>query len=803
MQTPSLHCAQEIEVVHEHKDVASKAKTMKRLMIIPIEKGAIQIQTGTGVPEDRLKRMEENVCGFVAVATRLHPEVADVAYGQATYRPEVGRNEETQFYYSTRVSESAFEAILAVGVETKEGAPGWSSVERAVLSGTEDKWVIVKGTMIQMFQAEGAKEDVEKEREITAIVIDAECWQDHPRMASRQWKPPDPLEVPFTAFVHNTHDVAMEVIPYQQKVRQRFCQSLGARMLPVPAAGGWKLEREELRRAVRTVRIRGVPSRSMFVGWKLAGKLVWSGGVDTVEAAKEALFLPSTVTVWDEVRMVEVETPNPAFVEGGEEAKTLVKAVARGQREAEVDVFWGMPGAPVTLPQMATPTEGAIAERKAWEAAPMRMLAVGGLKGAQAYAAEATAQRRKAGKSGQQKLAAQKPIQEERAKLLAPLLKQLLDQRLEGTLDSRRRVPCMEAVGRLSRSLSRCDPPVELTAEALQPFLPVMDLADPMAPMFVPEAAAKQACYQKEEAFCSMEICWSVHRRKQLGQQLWPPQLVQGVQQQPQQAQLQHPQQMQMPQMQPPPMQMQPGPQPPQMQMQQGQPMQMQPMPPQMQPPPPMYPPGMQPLPPMFPQPPGLGPFGSPQKRPAPETTLRHNDWARAPSKRHQEASRQTGSTALQEALENLQSAFMSSTFEKDQAAGCLFQRVFTRFDVSPQGVAVMRTMFAYVRERDGWRQACPIDGLMQNVYDTVEGVTPDDIAEAIGVLDREEILISSNRENCVEFQHCMVPKKQRQSVDPDMLVPGGRRYTQQSMPPGGGSSGDRGSRFRQLEERD
>ena len=67
MQTPSLHYAQEIEVVHEHKEVASNAKKMKMLMIIPIEKGATQIQTGTGVPEDRVKRMEENVCGFVAV----------------------------------------------------------------------------------------------------------------------------------------------------------------------------------------------------------------------------------------------------------------------------------------------------------------------------------------------------------------------------------------------------------------------------------------------------------------------------------------------------------------------------------------------------------------------------------------------------------------------------------------------------------------------------------------------------------------------------------------------------------------
>ena len=78
VQTSPLQCAQEIEVVHEHRVLAGMAQNMKRLRIVPIEKGAIQITPGVGMPEDRVKRMEENICGFVAVATRLHPEVVRV-----------------------------------------------------------------------------------------------------------------------------------------------------------------------------------------------------------------------------------------------------------------------------------------------------------------------------------------------------------------------------------------------------------------------------------------------------------------------------------------------------------------------------------------------------------------------------------------------------------------------------------------------------------------------------------------------------------------------------------------------------
>ena len=132
---------------------------------------------------------------------------------------------------------------------------------------------------------------------------------------------------------------------------------------------------------------------------------------------------------------------------------------------------------------------------------------------------------------------------------------------------------------------------------------------------------------------------------------------------------------------------------------------------------------------------------------------------ARAPSKRHQEATRLSGSTALRDALEDLPSTFMNSTYSRDQTNGACFNTAFARFDVSSQGLAVMRAMYGYVRDRNGWRTPCPIGPLMQHVYDSVDGAIPDDIAEAVMVLDEVEALISSNQENCVEFQHCMVPK--------------------------------------------
>ena len=54
---------------------------------------------------------------------------------------------------------------------------------------------------------------------------------------------------------------------------------------------------------------------------------------------------------------------------------------------------------------------------------------------------------------------------------------------------------------------------------------------------------------------------------------------------------------------------------------------------------PPRTPPGMQQMGMPPPLPTAYGPFGAtPPKRSAPEETLRHHDWARAPSKRHQEA---------------------------------------------------------------------------------------------------------------------------------------------------------------------
>ena len=174
LQTPLLHCAQDIDVVHEHLAQAEKAQAMRRIIVIPTGKGAIQPPIGASIPEDRMRRMEDNICSYVAVATRLHPEVVDVAYGQTAYRPEVDRDEEMQYWYSTQVSEEAFQTIMSKGEQSKDGAPGWSKAETGVLEGAEDQYVVVHGTMIQMFQPEGSKEEVQQERKITALVIDAE-----------------------------------------------------------------------------------------------------------------------------------------------------------------------------------------------------------------------------------------------------------------------------------------------------------------------------------------------------------------------------------------------------------------------------------------------------------------------------------------------------------------------------------------------------------------------------------------------------------------------------------------------------
>ena len=115
----------------------------------------------------------------------------------------------------------------------------------------------------------------------------------------------------------------------------------------------------------------------------------------------------------------------------------------------------------------------------------------------------------------------------EKAQPIATALLDLMKGELASTLEHRQHVVCVPAVGRLSRSLSRLDPPLELTPDALKQYAPVLDQANPMGPMYVPELVAKQVCYPRGTECCQGEICWSVHQGKQLGLQLWPPQLAQ------------------------------------------------------------------------------------------------------------------------------------------------------------------------------------------------------------------------------------------------------------------------------------
>ena len=818
--TPSCQCAQEIFVVHEHVQLAEKAQMKKTLMIIPFGTGAIQIEKGVGIPEDRVNRQEENVCGYVAVATRLEPEVTDVSYGQAQYRPEEGREPQTQFYYTTRVSQEAFDRIMSTGAPTKEGAPGWSKVERGVIPGTEDPWVVVHGTMCQVFQDAATKKEVLKDRQMSAIVIDAEVWQEHPMLASRLWKPPDPREVPFTAFVHDTLAVQMEVIPFQKVLRQRFCQSLGARMIPAPCVGGWTLEKEEIRRAVRSVRIPGMENRTMNVGWKMPGKLMWRGDLEEVEEAKKVLFLPSKAIVWKVVSMVGVEVPNPDPVDGaaqGEQPQMVKRFKAVGAEEVEVDVFWGMPGAPVILPAQTAVTEGASQERKAWEASPMRMLAVGGLEGALAHAKEATKQKSHQQKTGREKLAALKPVQEDLAKKITPLLMESMERLLAASFPTQQRQPCESTLARLGRSISRMDPPLELTLEALQPYMPVPDPVDPMRPMYVPEVMAKQACFTPRDGgeCCKKEVCWSVSQRKLANAQLWPP------------VQLPDQQQPPGPQLPPPPLQQQlPGQQPPPLPLQQ--------QPPGQLPPPPPLP---QQLPHMMRQ--GslqLGTLGQPQQTPPlmqgfsygpgmfrespPKRT--HSDSARQQgmlSKRRMLAGwptrEQGGQAQVQNALMDLHGSFMDSGNPKDQRPGVLFEAALFRIDLSRRASEVIRAMHGlvdgYERRTDvegGWRKPCGIEALVAHIHTVVQGVTMEDIAEAITVCDQEHIIRLCSSEEEIELQHCMRPRELgRDTWDPygqgryAAGPPGGFRGGEGYRGPGSNSgNNDQGSRYRPLE---
>ena len=107
-------------------------------------KGGIQFEEG--IDQERMARAEKNMAYQTVAACRQHSAIDQVGYGTATYRMGEGRKPGTQWFQEVMVTESVCEEILGKGEPTQEGSPGWTSVERGTIQGSEEKWILITGT---------------------------------------------------------------------------------------------------------------------------------------------------------------------------------------------------------------------------------------------------------------------------------------------------------------------------------------------------------------------------------------------------------------------------------------------------------------------------------------------------------------------------------------------------------------------------------------------------------------------------------------------------------------------------------
>jgi hypothetical protein len=296
-----------------------------------------------------------------------------------------GRKECEQWYLEVRVSREISEEILGVGEVVREGSPGWTKVERGALSGSGEDWVVVTGTAkYDKFEA-GKVEECD--REFQVLVCAAEGWRDHPRFESYIWDAASELHVGCTAHIHKIDaGVPMHLAPHCMAARNAFLTDVLARMDPPPAADTWGLQTDEMKRTVRLIRAAGSDGmRTMYVGAQVPCRFVWRGPPAGVAEAKKLLFLPSVAEFAQTVETVERR------VEGDTTATTGVVTITS---TAPTSIFWSTQGgAPVVLPALAVPREGASEARAAWEKGERTMLAIGGLAGAQQYSADAKSAR--------------------------------------------------------------------------------------------------------------------------------------------------------------------------------------------------------------------------------------------------------------------------------------------------------------------------------------------------------------------------------------------------------------------------
>ena len=416
-------------------------------------KGAIQFEEGT-LNEQQVYRQEANISMLVLLACRLHLAVSEVAYKTISYRRRPGGKEEIQYYYEVTVPPSAAEEILSKeGVAEKAGTPGWIETQTGSIQGSEEDWLLLKGTMGLLGYDKAREVEELKDRTVHVLVIaSGGAYRDHEQFAGYVWEKADPSHLEFTVALHRTADVRMASEAFRNVVRNRIISSIGARMDPPPdGAAGWSVRKQPLTRALRRVTLPGEQeARLIYVGAKMSGTLVWNGPPEEVGAAREALFMPQLVMMPESVRMQAIEVTPAA-----EGAKAVMRYTAVATGEAEVHLFWGMAGSPVMLPPMEVATPSAKPEREKWEAGPRKMVAVGGMAAAKVYSDKAVSSRQPKPSGAQERKAkGAAPIVQVNSELagkIAELLKGSIQSILDEALPGQEIQACEKTAARLGK----------------------------------------------------------------------------------------------------------------------------------------------------------------------------------------------------------------------------------------------------------------------------------------------------------------------------------------------------------------
>ena len=300
--------------------------------------------------------------------------------------------------------------------------------------------------------------------------------------------------------------------------------------------------------------------------------------------------------------------------------------------------------------------------------------------------------------------------------------------------------------------LSRLNPPMEITAEAVREYMPVPHATCPeSAPMWIPVETAKAACYDPKGGgdCCKHEVCWSVKEHRVKNTMNWPPpEQTDSAQPPPQPKQggrKAHVAQGQAAKAARQEQQLPPIPIPP------GWPMRGRP--------PQVLPPGAatqeQQLPPL---PPGWSLGGRP---PQARQLSDMPDWTLAKTQKRgrghdQEEEEGEANRLTRQAMEEAPSKFRRSKDRKEQREGVLFDRVMERQDLSVATSNAVAAAYDYANRIGGWRTNLASAALLQHMG--MGRVADQDLADAVEALGDAYILrVQDEGSHVAQMQHCCI----------------------------------------------